>query len=95
VSRAYYAALHWAEEGKDKCPEIHVDTVRGGSHEVVIQRYIQHRTSLPAKQAGYILRDMRNKRESADYDLSGQCLASDATYQIAAAERVQRLVGEI
>lgn len=95
VSRAYYAALHWAKEKQDRCPEVHRDTIYGGTHEEVIQRFLQHTESTTAKRIGYMLRDMRNKRESADYELSGLCVESDAQYQISAAERVKKLVDTV
>ena len=95
ISRAYYAALHLAIEAKEKCPPIHADTHRGGSHEATIQRYAQHTSSTSAMKVGYVLRSMRNKRESADYDLSGICLASDVTLQIKDAQRIAEFLKAI
>lgn len=92
ISRAYYAALHWADERKDLCPEIHLDTIKGGSHERIIQRYCRNTGSSQSRSLGYILQDMRNKRESADYELRDSFLGVDATQQVLMAQKVKHLL---
>lgn len=95
ISRAYYSALHSANAVKDLCPEIHVDVLRAGSHERIIQRFLKFAASTKARQIGYVLQDMRNKRESADYELSDGFVQKDALQQILTAERLQRLLAEL
>lgn len=89
VSRAYYAALHWAREVEHFCPPLQAGGVRGTTHEAVIQRFLAYTANKTAIKIGYLLRDMRNRREAADYELGGVTVAGDAEYQVRAAERVR------
>lgn len=92
VSRAYYFAFHQADQGKDILPESQYDDRGYGSHEAVIRRYLSCRDRKDAVKVGYVLRDMKNRRESADYELDGQCHADEPIVQIAQAERIQSLL---
>jgi uncharacterized protein (UPF0332 family) len=91
VSRAYYGAFHIADQAKGILPELPYQEVGFGSHEAVVRRYLADRGNKPSVKLGYILRDMKNRRESADYDLSGQCPTEDVMVQIGEARKIEEL----
>jgi uncharacterized protein (UPF0332 family) len=92
VSRAYYAAFHWARELVTKCPPIDFGAEKVGSHERVLRRLRAYRESKDALKAAYILADLKTKREGADYDLTGDVTAEDASQALMIAERVKALL---
>jgi len=82
TSRAYYAAFHCANgRAEECCPEIDYGQVNGGSHELVIHRYIAAGTP-QAKSIAYILRDLKAKRVLADYELHRLVSHSEATSHV-------------
>ena len=89
VSRAYYAALHWAREHVEKCPPLEVGEERIGSHERVLKRLRGYRESKDARKAAYVLADLKTKREGADYELIGDVTLEDASQALAIVERVR------
>jgi uncharacterized protein (UPF0332 family) len=95
ISRAYYAAFHTADAAKSICPEIHRDTVAGGSHKYVIKRYLDIASPTLARQIGYILQDMCTRRESADYTLSDNCTTNHAKTQIVTAKKLILLIDQL
>ena len=95
VGRAYYCAFHMADSAKGALPETPYDDRGQGSHEVVIRRYLGSPARKNAIKVGYMLRDMKNRRESADYVLYGECHSEDAISQIAQAEKIEALLEQL
>ncbi len=89
ISRAYYFAYHEGSKYQHLCPGIAHLVIRGGYHERLIQRYLQFTANDKAVALGYVLQDMRNKREAADYYLSDNVNARDAQIQIKTARTLQ------
>jgi uncharacterized protein (UPF0332 family) len=95
VSRAYYAVYHKANEFKVICPEIHFDSVKGGSHKYLIKRYLDLSSPTLARQIGYILQNMCTQREAADYKLNDYITKVLAQTQIATAKRVMTMLDNL
>lgn len=89
VSRAYYAALHWARKHVEKCPPVNLGDERIGSHERVLRRLRGYKESKDALKAAYVLADLKTKREGADYELFGDVTLDDASQALATVERVR------
>lgn len=70
VGRGYYAAFHWARACAEKAVYPQAPESVRGSHEQVIQRYVLE-GSKEARSIAYKLREMKSKRELADYELNG------------------------
>lgn len=69
VSRAYYAAHHFAKENvSQRLGNGHMRFATG-SHEQIIHCYLEA-GSVPCKAIAYVLRDLKKNREEADYRLS-------------------------
>ena len=92
ISRAYYCAYHESLTCVHVCPEI--GYVRGGMHQQTIERFCQSSDGT-AKKLGYVLRDLRNRREAADYKLDDMFVASDAAHDIGMAEKALMLVHQL
>ncbi len=91
VSRAYYAAFHIADQAKGILPELPYQEAGFGSHESVVRRYLADSENKTSVKLGYILRDMKNRRESADYELTGECPTQDVQVQIGQAKKIEEL----
>lgn len=91
VSRAYYGAFHIADQAKTMLPELPPQEAWSGSHEAVVRRYLADRGNKSSVKLGYILRDMKNRRESADYELIGECPTQDVLVQIGEAKKIEEL----
>lgn len=91
MSRAYYGAFHIADQAKGMLPELPFQETGFGSYEAVVRRYLADRGNKSSVKLGYILRDMKNRRESADYELVGECPTEDVMVQIAEAKKIEEL----
>lgn len=95
TSRAYYAAFHSARERADElCPTVDRAEVRGGSHEVIVHRYIK-RNDMAARSIAYQLRDLKAKRELADYELRMPWSIAESKTHVASAEKLINRIAEL
>ena len=74
TSRAYYAAYHECKLGASELPDTSHFDLRGGTHARLIDQFHSYRTpgSPEGKQSrkiAYILRDLKRRREDADYEI--------------------------
>lgn len=93
ISRAYYAAFHVAKEYDAHLPLISKEHKSGGTHKQLIDRFVHENADKRLKAIGYILKDMCNRREFADYHLLDNVISGNAKYQVGAAKRaIQKLI---
>ncbi|MER2529730.1 MAG: hypothetical protein ABTR07_17540 [Candidatus Competibacter denitrificans] len=97
VNRAYYGAYHMALAIKDQLPQTPQVTRKGGKHEQLLQSFEVAKGKIFAgkEQALQIHRKLkqgRDDRRIADYDLAASPTPQDAMNAIRNTEQIQALI---
>ncbi|ANQ83698.1 hypothetical protein dqs_0622 [Azoarcus olearius] len=88
MGRAYYAAYHWAAFcAEGCCPLIDRSSVKGGSHEYLIGRYVALATP-QGRSVAWLLRDLKAGRELADYEVVQAVSRQEVDAHIATVRKV-------
>ena len=100
VSRGYYACFHLARKASDSFPDnAHFD-IKGGTHARLIDKFQTYRPfSTPegkkARQIAYVLRDLKKRRERADYDISLHLSQEEAKTAVEMVRQLQTHIEEL
>ena len=100
VSRAYYGAYHAAEffHANLSSPG-HLPQNPTGIHETLLHRLenpsisTSYQSHILSKQVGYKCRDLKRKREKADYQLNASVDLEEARYTQTHADRILNMIG--
>lgn len=75
ASRAYYSSFHCARSAAESLPNNAHFALEGGTHKYLIDRFETYKTpgspeGKQARKVAYMLRDLKKRREKADYDIN-------------------------
>ena len=97
ISRAYYASYHFCKSWHNNLPQpgsLGRGGGTGGLHADLIQQMTNPSNSLTnevwklSKSKGFMLRDLRNRRTDADYNLQIHCQQKEAGAAVSTAQNI-------
>lgn len=94
ASRAYYAAFHWCQPVSQTLSEPRYDSNVKGTHDYLIKKFGdaggKHKNQL--KAIAYMLKEAKDIRVKADYEIDTAFEKTEAAENIKYAERIYQLL---
>ena len=100
ISRAYYAAYHDSKSWHQQLPapgSVGTTTHHMGVHETLVLQLqnpttIRDELKLMSRRRGYLLKDLRNRRNTADYELDSSVGDHMASQAVSDSEAILKIV---